>query len=158
MHCCVITGSVDVSRHPVFHHQLHTASCRANSIFGRCFSPVIPRSENRHKKTSRNRLVLRGFLVGTIGFDLRLVAPQDSKLTLPEDLFPFVNPSLYHLMHACAAICKEGEIRLFTHISLKKHAFCRPVLMPSIPCKIKLSASCFCLIFSHVMYLVMNHW
>ena len=27
------------------------------------------RSENRHKKTSRNRLVFRGFLVGTRGFE-----------------------------------------------------------------------------------------
>lgn len=26
MHCCVITGSVDVTRHPSFHHRLHTAA------------------------------------------------------------------------------------------------------------------------------------
>ncbi len=32
-------------------------------------SPELPRSDNRHKKTSRNRLVLRGFLVGTRGFE-----------------------------------------------------------------------------------------
>ncbi|MGF5833993.1 hypothetical protein ACQE9L_28240, partial [Klebsiella pneumoniae] len=31
--------------------------------------PLTPRTKNRHKKTSRKRLVYLGFLVGTRGFE-----------------------------------------------------------------------------------------
>lgn len=33
------------------------------------FTPLTPRTKNRHKKTSRKRLVSQGFLVGTRGFE-----------------------------------------------------------------------------------------
>lgn len=33
------------------------------------FTPLTPRTKNRHKKTSHKRLVNLGFLVGTRGFE-----------------------------------------------------------------------------------------
>lgn len=40
------------------------------TVFFPGFSPVIPHTKNRHEKTSRKRLVLNVFLVGTRGFEL----------------------------------------------------------------------------------------
>nr|DAO65470.1 MAG TPA: hypothetical protein [Caudoviricetes sp.] len=38
-------------------------------VFYPNYSPVFLRIKNNHKKTSHNRLVLKGFLVGTRGFE-----------------------------------------------------------------------------------------